>query len=215
MVKFFIPLVLMQLSFAFSQELPGLDPNKKTTPIHTSYFRPGLIKASATISPGRMIQNDANTINLSGFLEYILDENYSVRGDVIQFLDANFGSNSVITPNFQNRLYVGVFRHFGKGNLRWYNGIQAGTTVTNYADNFLLERKTYVAPSFGLKTGLAYYVWDYFHFFADISYVNSTLRGTSFGSQHMDELFFSAGLGFQIQTRKQVKKYRTTGTPSF
>ena len=121
----------------------------------------------------------------------------------------------MITPNFQNRLYVGVFRHFGKGNLRWYNGIQAGTTVTNYADNFLLERKTYVAPSFGIKTGLAYYVWDYFHFFADISYVNSTLRGASFGSQHMDELFFSAGLGFQIQTRKQVKKYRTTGTPSF
>jgi hypothetical protein len=31
----------------------------------------------------------------------------------------------------------------------------------------------------------------------------------------MDELLFSAGLGFQIQTKKQVKKYRTIGTPSF
>ncbi|MCF8411134.1 MAG: hypothetical protein K9G31_07555 [Crocinitomicaceae bacterium] len=215
MVKFFIPLVLMQLSFAFSQELPGLDPNKKTTPIHASYFRPGLIKASATISPGRMIQNDANTINLSGFLEYILDENYSVRGDVIQFLDANFGSNSVITPNFQNRLYVGAFRHFGKSNLKFFTGLQMGTTVTTYNHSWFAGNRTHVAPSFSIKTGVNYYVWKYFHFFADITYANSTLRGTSFGSQHMDELFFSAGLGFQIQTRKHVKKYRTTGTPSF
>jgi hypothetical protein len=215
MVKYIVCAFLLQLSLVFSQELPGLDPNEKLNQTKTSYFRPGLLKVSATISPGRMIQNDANTINLSGFLEYVLDKNYSLRGDVIQFLDANFGSNALIIPEFENRLYVGVFRHFGKGNFRWYNGIQAGTTIVNYKNNLSLESKTNVSPSFGIKTGIAYYVWDYFHFFADFTYLNATLRGANFGSQRMDELLFSAGLGFQIQTKKQVKKYRTSGTPSF
>ena len=215
MVKFISCIFIIQLSLVFSQELPGLDPNEKLNQTKTNYFQPGLLKASATISPGRMFQNDANTINLSGFLEYVLDKNYSLRGDVIQFIDANFGANSMIRPEFQNRLFIGVFRHIGKGNFKWYNGIQAGTTITNYKNNFTLESKTHVAPSFGLKTGAAYYVWNYFHFFADLTYLNSTLRGTNFGSKRMDELLFSAGLGFQIQTKKQVKKYRTIGTPSF
>jgi hypothetical protein len=215
MVKCIVFVFLMQFSVVFSQELPGLDPNKIVNQNRIHYFQPGLLKASATISPGRMLQNDANTINLSGFLEYLIDKNYSLRGDVIQFIDANFGSNSLIIPEFQNRLYVGLFRHFGKGNFRWYNGIQAGTTITNYKNNFSSEYRTHVAPSFGIKTGIAYYVWDYFHFFADFSYLNATLRGTNFGSQRMDEILFSAGLGFQIQTKKQVKKYRTIGTPSF
>ena len=215
MVKLFIPLILMHVSFAFNQVLPGLDPNKKLPLISDYYFRTGLLKASATISPGRMLQNDANTINLSGFLEYVVDKNYSLRGDVIQFIDANFGSNSIIIPEFQNRLYIGVFKHLGKGNFRWYNGIQAGTTITSYYNNFSLFKRTHVAPSFGLKTGIAYYVWDYFHFIADLSYRNSTLRGPNTGSQRMDEILFSAGLGFQIQTRKKVQKYRTIGTPSF
>jgi len=215
MVKFISCIFILQLSLVFSQELPGLDPYEKLNQTKTNYFQPGLLKASATISPGRMFQNDANTINLSGFLEYVLDKNYSLRGDVIQFIDANFGANSMIIPEFQNRLFIGVFRHIGKGNFKWYNGIQAGTTITNYKNNFTLDSKTHVAPSFGLKTGAVYYVWNYFHFFADLTYLNSTLRGTNFGSQRMDELLFSAGLGFQIQTKKQVKKYRTTGTPSF
>jgi hypothetical protein len=77
-----------------------------------------------------------------------------------------------------------------------------GTTITTYNQSFLTGNRTHVAPSFAMKSGVSYYVWKYFHFFADLTYVNSTLRGTSFGSHRMDELVFSAGLGFQINVKK-------------
>jgi hypothetical protein len=78
-----------------------------------------------------------------------------------------------------------------------------GTTITTYNEDNLIGNKTYVAPSFALKTGVSYYVWKYFHFFADLTYLNSTLRGTSTGSQKMDEILFSAGLGFQLRVKKE------------
>jgi hypothetical protein len=69
-------------------------------------------------------------------------------------------------------------------------------------DYSAFERQFYVAPSFALKVGADYYVWDYFHFFANLTYVNSNIRGTQTGIHKMDELLFSAGLGFQINTIK-------------
>jgi hypothetical protein len=200
MVKFIYFILLIQPFNFVSQEFPGLNPNRIEL---TSYFKPNLIKASATISPGRMIQNKANSIYLSGFLEYVTDKNYSFRGDVYQFIDGSYSSKSLIEPIFQNRLVFGAFRHYGQNNLKFYSGLQMGTTITTYNQNNLTGNKTYVAPSFALKTGVSYYVWKYFHFFADLTYLNSTLRGTSIGSQKMDEILFSAGLGFQLGVKKE------------
>lgn len=200
--------------FVFSQELGGLDPNKKNE--EPNYFRPGLLKATATISPGRMLHNKANSIYVSGFLEYVLDRKYSFRGDVFQFVDASYSDGSLLEPNFMNRLYFGAFRHFGKKNLKFYTGAQAGMTFMQYYHSFSQGRKFSVEPSFALKAGTTFYVWKYFHFFADLTYVNSTTRGLVFGSQKMDELIFSAGLGFQIQTHKKQKIHiRRISSPYF
>jgi hypothetical protein len=122
MVKRLILFVLLFPFFLCSQELPGLDPNKKKKKTYSYYdpiyFWPGLVKASATISPGRMLQNKANSIYRSGFLEYVMDKKYSIRGDVFQFVDANYTDGTLLEPNFINRLYFGAFRHFGKRNLK-------------------------------------------------------------------------------------------------
>ncbi len=167
-----------------------------------NYFRPGLIKASATITTGRMLQNKANSIYLNGFLEYVVDENYSFRGEIFQFIDAKYsGSSSFTNPNYMNRIYFGGFRHFGKNNFKIATGAQMGVLMADY-DHTSYERQFYVAPSFALKLGADYYVWDYFHFFANLSYVNSTIRGTQTGKHKIDEILFSAGLGFQINTEK-------------
>jgi len=195
----------------FSQELGGLDPNKKNE--EPNYFRLGLLKVSATISPGVMLQNKANSIYISGFLEYALDSKHSLRADVFQFVDATYADGSLLEPNFMNRLYFGAFRHFGKKNLKFYTGAQAGMTFMQYYHSFNQGKKFSVAPSFSLKAGTTFYVWKYFHFFAELTYINSTTRGLVFGSQKMDELIFSAGLGFQINTRKQFKGPPTN--PSF
>ena len=200
MVKIISILLLIQPFYFFSQEFPGLNPNKSEI---TPYFKPNLIKASATISPGRMLQNKANSINLSGFLEYVIDKKYSFRGDVFQFIDATYSTKSIIEPIFQNKLFFGVFRHFGTNNLKFYSGIQMGTSIITYNQNFSTGNTTHVVPSFALNTGASYYVWKYFHFFTDFTYVNSTLRGTSIGPHKMDEFIFSAGLGFHLQVKKE------------
>jgi len=189
--------------------------SQKKNPISNElYFKPGLIKASATISPGRMIQNNANSIYINGFLEYVVDEKYSFRGEIFQFIDANYSDkSSFIEPNYLNRIYFGGFRHFGKRNLKFISGAQMGVLMTDYNYSISQGNQFYVAPSFAFKVGVDYYVWHYFHFFGNLTYANSTIRGTQFGSQRMDELIFSAGLGFQINTKKH--KIKTSGTPSF
>ena len=172
---------------------------------YDNYFRPGLIKASATITPGRMLQNKANSIYLNGFLEYVVDENYSFRGEIFQFIDAKYSVTSSFTnPNYMNRIYFGGFRHFGKNNFKIATGAQMGVLMADY-DYSAFERQFYVAPSFALKVGADYYVWDYFHFFANLTYANSNIKGTQTGKHKMDELLFSAGLGFQINTIKVNK----------
>lgn len=199
MVKYFWLFLFINPIHFLSQEFQGLDPNKNELGL---YFNPGLIKASATIAPGRMLQNKANSINLSGFLECVIDKNYSFRGDIFQFIDADYSSKTLIEPAFQNRLFFGACRHFGKNNLKFNIGVQMGTTITTYNQSWFTGNRTHVAPSYALKSGVTYYVWKYFHFFADLTYINSTLRGTSFGSHRMDELIFSAGLGFQVNVLK-------------
>ena len=170
------------------------------------YFRPGLIKASATITPGRMLQNKANSIYLNGFLEYVVDYNYSFRGEIFQFIDAQYSIDSRFKdPNYMNRIYFGSFRHFGKKNFKITTGAQMGVLMVDF-DYSAFERQFYVAPSFALKVGADYYVWDHFHFFANLTYVNSKIRGTQIGTQKMNELLFSAGLGFQLNTIKTKTK---------
>jgi hypothetical protein len=61
------------------------------------------------------------------------------------------------------------------------------------------------APSVAVHLGTTYYVWKIFHFYFDVSYVKSTLRGLTVGSLATDELLFSAGLGLHINTIKPKK----------
>jgi hypothetical protein len=173
------------------------------------YFRPGLVKASATITPGRILQNKANSIYINGFLEYVVDYKYSFRGEIFQFVDAKYSVDSKFrNPNYMNRIYFGSFRNLGKKNFKITTGAQMGVLMTDYDYSSSTERQFYVAPSFALKAGAEYYVWDYFHFFANLTYANSAIRGTQTGTHKMDEILFSAGLGFQINTIK-IPKRRT------
>ena len=200
------------LSLVFNDVFAQNDSTKNKQDVSELYFRRGLMKATATISPGRMLQNKANSMYVSGFLEYALSNKYSLRGDVFQFVDATYSDALQLEPLFMNRLYFGAFRHFGKKNLKFYLGAQHGMTFMQYYHSYNQGNKFSVAPSFSLKAGTTFYVWKYFNFFADVTYVNSATRGLMFGSQRMDELIFSAGLGFHLNT---IKKVHFIGTPSF
>lgn len=162
------------------------------------YIRQGTIKASATIAPSNMLNRDANNIYLNGFLAYQLDRNVSLRGETFYYINNAASTNPIYAGAVHT--YFGAFYHNGKGNWDNYLGFQPGVSVMKTA-----FKKTSAIPTFAVKLGTAYYVWKYFHFFAELTYTNSTIRGIgpNYGSMKTDELIFSAGLGFQINTKKQ------------
>jgi len=168
------------------------------------YFRKGLVRASATISPGRMLANKSNSIYISGFLEYLMVNNFTFRGDVFQYVDGKYTHNSIVEPKFMNRLCFGSAKYFGSGNWQNYFAAQAGLTTVKYPFSSIENRWGFL-PTVSFKLGTSFYVWKYFHFFADVTYFGSRLRGTATGNVGFNDLVFSGGLGFQINTIRAKK----------
>ncbi|MES2799400.1 MAG: hypothetical protein V4638_05240 [Bacteroidota bacterium] len=174
------------------------------------YIRPGTLKASLTISPAKMLNRNANNIYLNGFIAYQLDKNVSLRGESFVFIPnaAKVGSWDVYKQ--QIKINAGAFYHRGIKNWDNYLGFQPGIQLFQTST----DTKYHVAPNFALKIGTCYYVWKYFHFFADLTYMKASINGIGGVSmQKADELIFSAGLGFQINTQK--KEIVRTGHADF
>lgn len=168
-----------------------------------SYIQPGMLSASATLSPSAMLNRKMNNFNLSTFAAYRLDKHLSLRSDNYIFLNS-LGEESFIDQGL--RSYFGVFYHFGNdhySNLDTYVGFQPGISVMKKTSEIEGEENEFVlSPSMAITLGTSFYVWKYFHFFANVSYANSKLGSVAGGPYRTDELYFSAGLGFQIQTKK-------------
>jgi hypothetical protein len=185
MVRFFVLAVVFSLGpVAFGQD---------------SYIQPGLLKASASIAPSKMLNRSVDNIYLSGFLEYHLDKKLSLRGDTYWFVDGQAAKVTDETLSGASRTYFGVFYHLNKNNWDNYLGMQSGISLLRFS---AISPKVSVSPSFALTAGTSFFVWKYFHFFANLTYVNSSARGIQGGSRRADELILSAGLGFQINTKK-------------
>lgn len=169
------------------------------------YIRPGMLKSSATISPSTMLSMNRNNIYISGFLEYHLDKKLSIRGESFVFVD----ENKEVSPYFNTGLktFFGVFYHLNKNNFDQHFGFEPGIAITGVDGDLDMNGKQQysVTPSFALHAGASYYVWKYFHFFADVSYVRSRLP-SRISDTNADELIFSFGLGYQIQTKERYGK---------
>ena len=174
--------------------------------MEVKYREPGLLSGSTTFAPGFMLNRDQLNFNLHGFAEYHM-RRASVRGESYLFLNS---PNSQLEGLKMFRTYFGMFYHLNSsysGNWDVKLGFSPGLT---YAENVQYLggqeiRTTSLAPSFSAAIGFDYYVWKYFHFFSQVSFVQSTMRGFPNGSERMDELLISTGLGFQIPTRKPRK----------
>ena len=160
------------------------------------YIRPGLLAASITYSPSKMLNHNQSNFYANGFAEYFLDKNFSFRGDTYVFLNSQ---NDEALINDGLRSYFGIAYHLNKGNWDGSIGFQTGATLMNTK---LSTTRAVIQPSAALRIGTSYYVWKYFHFFANLTYTKSKLLVYQRGPLKTDELIFSAGLGFQIQTRR-------------
>lgn len=165
------------------------------------YIQPGLLVGEATFSPSTMLNRNVQNFYLSGNLEYFTDKKVSFKGQSHLFLNGNDPS-----AIFEQRVmtYFGAMYHFNRSNWDQHIGFSPGVTVTqsgihNEDGN---RYPLMVNPSFAVEVGTTYFVWKYFNFFARVTYLNAKLSGTLLENQRTDELMISAGLGFQVPTRK-------------
>ena len=169
------------------------------------YVRPGLLSSSLTISPTFMLNRDESSYYLTGFLEGKLDNHLSFRGETHYHVG---GSERIPYFKLASRTHFGIQYHLNKGNLDGYIGLMPGFMITQVNNDFnsLGENPVHVVPSFSTNIGVSYYVWKVVHFFANVTYVHSTVNEVRDVNSRADELMISAGLGFNINAVKQKKK---------
>lgn len=162
-----------------------------------SYIKPGLLTASTTLSPAMMLNRQEYNYYVTGFLEARLDKHISLRGET-HYLLGN-APDKFLKTNL--RTFFGMQYGFPVGNLDLHMGFQPGCSIMeSYRDAAAgLE----VVPSLQLNAGLKYYVWKYFNFFANISYIHASLNNLTNISGKSDELMLSAGLGLNLQVLKK------------
>ncbi|MFT6983995.1 MAG: hypothetical protein ACJAUD_002775 [Crocinitomicaceae bacterium] len=181
----------------------------------TGYRQRGLLEASSTISPSTMLSRKSKNFYLTGFAEYHFDLNVSLRSDTYFHL---FGVEEDAFINNGVRSYFGVFYHLNHDQFSNWDvtlGVQPGITIMSKGNYIGIDpidelepSRNVVSPSFALSVGAKFYVWQYFNFFANTSYLNSSMGGLPDGPFNTDEIIFSAGLGFQIQTRRSGVRFK-------
>jgi hypothetical protein len=167
---------------------------------NNSFVDKGLLKATATISPGFMLNHPITNIYVSGELEYFLEKRISVRGDGLWYRD----SQENIPLLKQNSLvYFGALYHFSKNKHDLFLGLQPGFSITqpNLVDTLGIAYPIRINPSISIIAGYTFYVWDYCNFFINARYHNTKNINMSFGALNLDEIILSAGLGFQLHTK--------------
>lgn len=203
-------IVFLSGSFLYAQSFEGKKLMRVVIP--DSYIQPGMIEASATFSPSMMLNRKSTNFYLSAFAAYTLERNISFRSDSYFYI-SSAEEDPFMSEAF--RSYIGVFYHFRPdkySNWDKYIGFQPGITYMKRNPYYggiqsliAIEPKGQLTPSFALTIGTSFYVWKHFNFFANLSYVNSKLRVEYDAPLLSDELIISAGLGFQIQTRKKIR----------
>ena len=165
------------------------------------YVRPGLINASATITPTLMLNRPESNYYISGHLEGMVDEHLSFRGETFYFIDSDKDTSFFKTSM---RTYFGVLYHLNKGNFDSHIGFMPGIALmqVNPKIDPLSGNTVQAVPTFAINLGITYYIWKFFNFYANVTYANSTIRDIRGTSGRADEIMISAGLGFNINTVK-------------
>lgn len=167
-----------------------------------AFVRKGLLKATATITPSFMLNRNINNIYVSGELEYFLEKKISVRGDCFWYRDSQ---QDIPFLKENSMIFFGALYHFSKKKHDLFIGIQPAAILSqpNILDTSLVNYPSQINPGISLIAGYTFYVWNYCNFFINARYLNTKYVGTHIGPIHLDEVILSAGLGFQLHTRKK------------
>ena len=179
----------------------------------TRFIHPGLLRAQATIAPGLLLQENANTIDLHGNLEYYIDKHISIRGDAFFLMHANF--NSGINPlHYNHAIFSGASYHFStKNHFDPYLAFEPGISMTELILNPCPDgAECLVPPIYGNKAvnpmissaaGFNYYFERWFHLFCEARYSYGKHLSGSSEPLSLSQLRFSFGLGFNLDFIKK------------
>lgn len=162
----------------------------------SSFVEQKMIKAALTISPSLMLNHPSSNIYLSGDLEYFFDKHLSLRGDGVWYIDAQ-NKTSLLASNVI--LYFGALYHISNKLHDFNFGFQPGLSLTTLNNQLYKNEMQQAIPNVSLLVGYNFYCFEYMNFFVNCRYVRTKFYGSSFGSVALDELIFSAGLGWQIR----------------
>ncbi len=163
-----------------------------------SYINPGLLSASTTLSPAVMLNRSEVNYYVTGFLEGRIDKRISLRGELHYMLG---NANDKFLKN-NLRTTFGLQYGIPFGNFELHAGFAPGFSVMQ---SNVDPSNTEFVPSAQFNVGARFYVWKFFHFFTNISYIHSKMNNLDRVNGMSDELMFSVGLGLNFQV---LKKYR-------
>lgn len=172
-----------------------------------SVIKKGMIRAHANLSGGYLFAPKKMASYISGNLEYYINENFSIVGEVWCSFDIAQPNEIGLKRNFLG--FAGLNYHPVKKS-RWdpYIGFSAGVgliTINQFQDTLIRESPIQLTPLVGVTAGLNYYVGSIFHFFFQCKFVAGGTNTSQYGRVYLEELKFSGGLGWNLTPKKKRK----------
>lgn len=173
----------------------------------------GILRPTATVSPGILLYNGATSISLHGFLEYFPEETISLRGEGYWYIN-----DQKEPPTFLQNSYIlfGILKHWHKGRLDSYIGFQPGVSITQpwyNSDSAKIQtggRNTRIktCPAITLMSGTTFYLNRWADFFLELRYLNGQYLGNGKQSRlPLDEIKLSAGMSFHFNVLRKWKDF--------
>lgn len=165
-------------------------------------LRKGALRSSGAISPGLMKNGDGVNIYLHGNFDFFLSEHFSLRGDGFYYVTTTGGFNTFVK---NHQLFSGFSFHGKPQGFSPYAGMLMGLSFTQLNNPGIVYDPDVmgVCPVASPHAGFNFYGEKYFHIFAEARYVVGRHFPEHRSPVSLNELRFSFGLGWNINTMKK------------
>lgn len=163
-------------------------------------IRDGLIRAQLTLSASQMLAEKQSNFYLHGNVEVYLNKKFSLSGEGYHYLGGLSSGTQLFKTN--ESFFFGASWHFTKNNSDLYVGLQPGLAIVqlNEWENSNSPTHMGTSPVFSSVVGYNYFVNRIFHFFIQTRIVSG--QHLYDVPKDLTEFRFSAGLGFNLNSRK-------------